>query len=96
MSCFLSCAEGNPCGKGCCKVSYRIFPHDQAKTDGDAPYLGSILKKPKSFGVEIFTDADAFEVTFPEDASADQKGMLIGTSILFNAVFFEGKGGGGN
>jgi hypothetical protein len=42
------------------------------------------------FDVELFTDADAFEVNFPEDASADQKGILIGTSVLLNAVFYGG------
>jgi hypothetical protein len=89
--CVNICAEGNPCGKGCCKVSFRIYPHDQAETNGDAPYVGMILKKPKSAAVEIFTDSDAFLVNFPEDASADQKGILIGTSIIINAVFFEGE-----
>ena len=85
-------AEGNPCGKGCCKQSFRIYPHDQEKTDGDAPYLGVILKKPKSFATAVFTDADAFVVDFPKDASADQKGILMGTSIVLNAVFYEGGG----
>ena len=89
--CVNCCAEGNPCTKkGCCKVSFRIYDPDQADTHGDAPYLGVIMKKPKSAAVEIFTDSDAFEVSFPENASADQKGVLIGTSIFLNSVFFEG------
>jgi hypothetical protein len=88
--CVNICAEGNPCGKGCCKISYRIFPSDQSDTNGDAPYLGQILKKPKSIAMELFTDADAFQVDFPKDATAAQKGVLIGTSIFLNALFFEG------
>jgi hypothetical protein len=48
--CVNCCAEGNPCGKGCCKESFRIFPADAGNTNGDAPYLGMIMKKPKSFG----------------------------------------------
>jgi hypothetical protein len=87
--CVNCCAEGNPCGKGCCKISFRIFPSDQSDTDGDAPYLGKILKKPKSLGIELFTDADAFEVDFPKEATVAQKGVLIGTSIFLNAIFFE-------
>lgn len=87
--CINCCAEGNPCGAGCCKVSFRVYLASQKKTDGDAPYLGSILKKPKSAAVEIFTDACAFDVTFPEGASVDEKALLVGSTIFFNANFFE-------
>jgi hypothetical protein len=47
------------------------------------------LKKPKSLKTEIFTDANAFEVKFPSQATVDQKAMLVGTAIFLNAVFFE-------
>lgn len=88
--CVNICAEGNPCGKGCCKVSFRVYPFAQkGATGGDAPYIGKILKKPKSMMVEVFTDSDAFEVTFPEKASVDEKAILVGSTILLNAVFFE-------
>ena len=93
--CVNCCAEGNPCGKGCCKQSFRLYDPSTTNTDGDAPYLGQIMKKPKSAMVEIFTEADAFEVDFPKDATVDQKGILIGTSVFLNAVFFEGDEGGG-
>lgn len=93
--CINCCAEGNPCGKGCCKVGFNVFPADQAKTDGDAQFVGRILKKPKSLGVEIFTDADAFDVTFPDNATAQEKGLLMGSAIFINANFFEGNDGGG-
>jgi hypothetical protein len=88
--CVNCCAEGNPCGKGCCKQSFRVYAAGQSSTDGDAPYLGVILKKPKSFGTELFTDANAFVVDFPTEGTADDKAILIGTSIFLNAVFFEG------
>ena len=56
--CVNCCAEGNPCGKGCCKQSFRVYPYAQkGQTNGDAPYVGQIMKKPKSAMVEIFTDA---------------------------------------
>mmetsp|Transcript_14693 Transcript_14693/g.30957 ORF Transcript_14693/g.30957 Transcript_14693/m.30957 type:complete len:253 (-) Transcript_14693:148-906(-) len=87
--CINCCAEGNPCGKGCCKASFRIYPASQDKTDGDAPYIGTILKKPKSFATEVFTDANAFDLTFPESASTDEKALLIGSAMFFNANFFE-------
>lgn len=39
---------------------------------------------------EIFTDANAFEVDFPKDASAAQKGILAGAAIFINSMFYEG------
>jgi hypothetical protein len=89
--CVNCCAEGNPCGKGCCKASFRIYDPDLATTAGDAPYLGKILKKPKSAAMEIFTDANAFEVDFPAEATADQKGILMGAAVFVNTLFFEGE-----
>lgn len=89
--CFNCCTEGNPCGKGCCKMPFWIFPAAQTKTNGgDAEYIGKILKKPKSAMTEAFTDANAFEVTFPDNATVEQKATLVGSSIFFNAIFFEG------
>jgi len=90
--CVNCCTEGNPCGKGCCKVPFRVYPAAQAETGGDAPFIGKILKKPKSLATEIFTDSNAFVITFPEQASVDEKAMLVGTSIFLNALFFEEDG----
>jgi len=94
--CVNPCTEGNPCcGVGCCKEPFHIYPADQKSTDGDAPYSGKIVKKAKSGATEVFTDADAFEVDFPSDATTDQKALLIGTSIFLNAIFFEEADSGG-
>lgn len=87
--CVNICAEGNPCGKGCCKVSLRLYPADQDDTEGDAPYVGSILKKPKSLAVEVFTDAVALDVKFPDGATSDQKAIVMGAALFANALFFE-------
>jgi len=142
--CVNCCAEGNPCGKGCCKVPFWIFPADQVFTlsfiywssfnphdpirnvthlaqrvsltkrsilllsrfccllnllcvsttqnGKDATYVGKILKKKKSMMTEIFTDANAFAVDFPDNVTIDQKAALIGTTIFFNSLFFENEG----
>lgn len=88
--CVNCCTEGNPCGgKGCCKCPFHIFPADQQNTDNGAEPLGKIVKAPKSFGTEIFTEADAFDVVFPDDATPSQKAILAGTSIFLNALYFE-------
>ncbi|KAL7577388.1 hypothetical protein ACA910_002114 [Epithemia clementina (nom. ined.)] len=93
--CVNCCAEGNPCArKGCCKVSFRVYPASQeGNTGGDQPYVGMIMKKPKSALVEIFTDAGAFDVNFPPDATTDQKALLAGIAVFINANFFEGENG---
>lgn len=74
----------------CCKVPFRIYPAGQEDTGGDAPYVGKILKKPKSLAVEVFTDAQAFELNFPENATLEEKINILGTSIYLNANYFEG------
>lgn len=39
--------------------------------------------------VELFTDSEAFDVVFPEDATNVQKALIAGSAILINANFFE-------
>jgi len=91
--CVNICAEGNPCGqKGCCKSSFRFYPADQEDINGDAPYIGKVLKRPKSLMTEVFTDADSFLLDFPEGSTAAEKGILLGSSLFLNTLFYEGGG----
>jgi Scramblase len=91
--CVNCCTEGNPfCGRGCCVMPFWVFDPDTPNTNGsDAPHLGKIVKRPKSIATEIFTDANAFEVQFPDGASVENKAMLVGASIFLNANFFEAR-----
>ena len=94
-TCVNICAEGNPCcGRGCCKIPYYIYPADQLDTDNGAPFIGKIVKVPKSLKVELFTDAEAFDVEFPVDATSVQKALIAGSAILINANFFENEQSG--
>jgi hypothetical protein len=89
--CMDCCAEGNPCcGKGCCKVPFHVFPASQENTDNGAEYAGKILKVPKSFASEMFTDAESYDINFPNDATDVQKAMICGSAVLINSMFFEG------
>lgn len=88
--CVNCCAEGNPCTKqGCCRASFRVYPVTQQDRNGDAPYIGQILIKPKSFSTAVLTDANAFDVTFPEGSSTSQKATMMGATTFFNSIFFE-------
>jgi len=84
--CVNCCAEGNPCGKGCCKASIRIYAPDNFE---EGSHLGKILKVPKSFLTGLVSDADRFEIDFPKDASTEQKGILMGATVFMNSLFFE-------
>jgi Scramblase len=87
------CTEGNPfCGRGCCVMPFWVFDPSTPTTNGaDAPHVGKIVKRPKSIATELLTDADAFEVQFPDGASVENKAMLVGASIFLNANFFEAR-----
>jgi hypothetical protein len=88
--CVDICSEGNPCcGKGCCKIAFHIFPADQKDTDNGAPHAGKIVKVPKSIMSEMFTDAEAFDVSFPEGSTSEQKALIAASSVFINANFFE-------
>lgn len=94
--CVNCCAEGNPCfGKGCCKVPFHIFPASQVDTDNGTPEIGKIVKVPKGLAIELLTDAEAFDITFPDDATPEQKAIIAGTTIFLNAGFFEKDGNDG-
>jgi Scramblase len=100
-TCVNCCAEGCPWSlRACCRVPFWIFPASTAQwpgsTDGVmANTIGKIVKKRKSFFTEVFTDANAFDVHFPSNATTSDKAVLIGTSIFFNSLFFEDKGEAG-
>lgn len=98
---FVNCCSEGACSYCCCVFPFHIFPASLEDTDNGAEEIGKIVKRPKSFATEVFTDADAFDVEFPNEATPLQKGLLMGTALFLNANFFEGKkddtenGGGG-
>lgn len=83
VNCF---AEG-ACSFCCCIFPFHVFPANQQETGAD--YAGKIVKVPKSLATEVFTDANAFDVEFPDKATPQQKGLLMGTALFLNANFFE-------
>jgi hypothetical protein len=74
----------------CCKVPFWVFDADQKQTNGtDVRHLSKIVKLPESLTTELWTDANAFDVIFPDGATVHQKAMLVGSAIFLNAIFFE-------
>jgi hypothetical protein len=60
-----------------------------APTNGDAPYVGKMLKIPKATFRDTFFETSYVELQFPDDADATKKGLLLGAYLLVNALFFE-------
>lgn len=88
--CVDGCTEGCPCGRGCCKAPFHVFPAHQRNTDM-APYVGKIIKRRKNVMAECCTQNHAFDVDLPINATAEQRGLLVGTAVLLNSVFFRGQ-----
>ena len=86
INCF---TEGNPCTHGCCKLPFRVYAPN-TPTHDESPPVGVIFKIPKTAFVEVFTEANVFEIDFPQDSTFSQKGLLVGSSLLLNSLFFEG------
>jgi len=49
-----------------------------------------MAKIPKDTFGDVFNEMQTYELEFPEDASKERKGLLLGSSLLINALFFEG------
>lgn len=91
-TCVDCCTEGCPCSPMGCRVPFWIYPAGQVSTDGPtANRMGKIVKMPNDLSLELFTDAHAFEVEFPPNATTSEKAVLIGTSIYVNSLFFGAK-----
>jgi hypothetical protein len=80
--CVNCCAEGTKC-----RIPFYVFPPGAKPDNGNK--IGFITKVWSGFTNELFTDADTFEVKFPEDATSDQKARLLGATFLLNQLYFE-------
>lgn len=78
------------CAEGCCncKIPFYVYKPDQ-KDRSRGQEIGKIIKIWRGLGVEMFTDADTFNVEFPQDATPEQKARLLGTTFLINMTYFE-------
>ena len=52
-------------------------------------FSGRMYKIPKAEFCDTFNETNYYEIEFPEGATTSQKGLLLGSSILINALYFE-------
>jgi hypothetical protein len=76
--------------KKCAETKFDIFSNF-SNNEGSTP-AGSITKKFSGLIQELFTDADNFEIFFPEDATPEDKLMIIGTTLMIDYRHFEDNG----
>jgi len=88
------CCRGTPCGK-CAEVMFPIFKSDDPNKEF-ATRKGTIQRKFQGCMKANFTDADNFEVTFPFDASPEDKLLLIGASLMIDFRYYNDDSGEGN
>ena len=88
--CINCCVEGHCCPFGCCLIPCRIYPASQNDTDGNAPSIGRMAKIPKKRFCDVYNETSFVELQFPDSATPKQKGLLLGSYLLINALFFEG------
>lgn len=52
-------------------------------------YSGRMAKIPKETFKETFNEINTYKIDFPVVATTNEKGLLLGSSILINALYFE-------
>ncbi|CAH1781696.1 unnamed protein product, partial [Owenia fusiformis] len=73
------CCTCNICGD----VEFQVY-----SSDGETP-VGQIRKQWTGLVKEMFTDADNFGITFPQDLDVNVKATLLGAVFLIDFMFFE-------
>lgn len=75
------------CGK-CSEVEFNIF---DGKTDDldEKARCGVVRKLVSDVVKELMTDADTFEINFPQNASPEEKLLIIGAVLMIDYRFYE-------
>lgn len=76
----------------CYETKFYIYDANNSERD-PSNSIGSITRKNPGIAKALFTDADNFDVAFPDNASALEKLMIIGATLMIDYAFFEDEGG---
>lgn len=86
--CVDCCPGGkNPCPHGFCMIPCDVYPMKDGVVGKDP--VATMAKIPKQTFKECFHEINYYKVDFPDKATTDEKGLLLGSSILINAIYFE-------
>ena len=96
-------ASGECCQCGiCCKsfgkcyeTKFFLFDANNANRDPSVS-VGSIIRKAPGIAKAMVSDADNFDVIFPNNASVFDKLMIIGATLMIDYAFFEDEGSDNN
>ena len=72
----------------CYETKFYIFDANNSSRD-PSQSIGSIIREKQGIAKAIVTDADNFDVTFPENATPLEKLMIIGAALKIDYTFFE-------
>jgi len=72
-----------------CKIVGPLFKVWTFKIMKNDKEVGRISKKWSGMGKEMFSDADTFNVQFPQNFSDEEKKIFLGTTFLIDLIYFE-------
>jgi hypothetical protein len=73
----------------CCEALFTI--HKANKTEMTEQNADGFIRKRFGGFKELVSDADNYEITFPSDATPEDKLLLIGTAIKIDYSYYERK-----
>lgn len=83
--CGMMCRK-NICGV-CSEVIFGIYPAEV--TDFNSQNMVGQVKKISKGAMELFSDADSYQITFPMECSPEEKLLIIGTTMMIDYRYFE-------
>jgi hypothetical protein len=86
--------SGNCCQCGlicpncaCSETKFFIYEANAAETPSNA--VGNITRRVKDCLKSMISDADQFDIYFPKNATAYEKLMIIGNTLMIDYTYFE-------
>jgi len=77
------------CSTACCRKDNAKF-HLVTPEDKKSP-IGQISKSTEESGMEMYTDAENFGISFPEKLSVKIKAVLLGAIVLIDSMYYKNK-----
>lgn len=89
------CQIGLMC-KACPCYETKFFIYNKDDEEVPEKAVGSIVKKERDCIKSMVTDADQFDIFFPQGATVYDKLMIMGTALMIDYTYFEDERGNTN